>query len=60
VIELVSDTAPMYKRPYRIATKQLAELKDQITELLEKGYICPTLSLQGAPMIFIPTQDGTQ
>jgi hypothetical protein len=37
VIELVFGTAPMYKRPYRIAAKQLAKLKDQIEELPEKG-----------------------
>jgi hypothetical protein len=42
VIELVSGTASMYKRPYRMAAKQLAELKDPITELLDKGYICPS------------------
>jgi hypothetical protein len=41
VIELVSNSAPMYKRPYRMAAKQLAELKDQIKELLEKSYIRP-------------------
>jgi hypothetical protein len=34
VIELVSDIAPIYKRPYRMAALQLAELKDQIKELL--------------------------
>jgi hypothetical protein len=32
----------MYKRSYRMAAKQLAELKDQIKELLEKGYIRPS------------------
>jgi hypothetical protein len=42
VIELVSGTASMYKRPYRMTAKQLAELKDSITELLDKGYICPS------------------
>jgi hypothetical protein len=45
VIELVSGTASMYKRPYRMATKQLVELKDQIEELLEKGYIRPSSPL---------------
>jgi hypothetical protein len=39
VIELVSGTTPIYKRPYRMAANQLAELKDQIKELLEKGYM---------------------
>jgi hypothetical protein len=32
----------MYKRPYRMVAKQLAELKDLIKELLDKGYIHPS------------------
>jgi hypothetical protein len=43
-----------------MATKQLAELKDQIKELLEKGYIRPSSPPRGAPMIFVPKKDGTQ
>jgi hypothetical protein len=39
VIELVSGTTPIYKRPYRMAANQLAKLKYQIKELLEKGYM---------------------
>jgi hypothetical protein len=50
----------MYKRPYRMAAKQLAELKDQIKELLEKGYIHPSSPPWGGPLIFIPKKDGTQ
>jgi predicted aspartyl protease len=38
-IELIPRTAPIYKRPYRMSDKQLAELKEQIQELQEKGYI---------------------
>jgi predicted aspartyl protease len=41
VIELVPGTAPIFKRPYRMAANQLAELKEQLQELLDKGYICP-------------------
>jgi hypothetical protein len=44
VIDLVPDTTPIYKRPYRMATQQLAELKEHIKELLEKGYIHPSSS----------------
>jgi hypothetical protein len=40
-IELVPGTAPIFKRPYRMAANQLAELKEQLQELLDKGYICP-------------------
>jgi hypothetical protein len=43
-----------------MAAKQLAELKDQIKELLEKGYICPSSPPWGAPMIFALKKDGTQ
>jgi hypothetical protein len=38
----------------------LAKLKDQIKELLEKGYILPSSPPWGAPMIFVPKKDGTQ
>jgi hypothetical protein len=38
----------------------LAELKEHIKELLEKGFIYPSSSLWGAPVIFVPKKDGTQ
>jgi hypothetical protein len=60
VIDLVFGIVPMYKRLYRMAAKQLVELKEHIKELLEKGYICPSSSPWGAPMIFVPKKDGTQ
>ena len=60
VIELVPGTAPIFKRPYRMDTKQLAELKEQLQELLDKGYIRPSASPWGAPVIFVPKKDGTK
>ncbi|WVZ74548.1 LOW QUALITY PROTEIN: hypothetical protein U9M48_022716, partial [Paspalum notatum var. saurae] len=60
VIDLIPDTAPIYKRPYRMDANQLAELKEQIQELLDKGYIRPSTSPWGAPVIFVPKKDGTQ
>jgi hypothetical protein len=60
VIELVSDTAPIFKRPYRMVANQLAELKKQLKELLDKGYIRPSALPWGAPVIFVPKKDGTQ
>ena len=57
-IELVPGTAPIYKRPYRMDANQLAELKDQIQDLLDKGYIRPSTSPWGAPVIFVPKKDG--
>jgi hypothetical protein len=43
-IELVPGTALIFKRPYRMAANQLVELKEQLQELLDKGYIRPTAS----------------
>jgi hypothetical protein len=60
VIELVPGTAPIYKSPYRMSDKQLAELKEQIQEIQEKGYIRPSSSPWGALVIFLPKKDGTQ
>jgi hypothetical protein len=60
VIELVPVTAPIFKRPYIMAANQLAELKEQLQELLDKGYIHPSASPWGAPVIFVPKKDGTQ
>jgi hypothetical protein len=60
VIELVPVTAPIFKRPYRMVANKLAELKEQLQELLDKGYIRPSASPWGAPVIFVPKKDGTQ
>jgi hypothetical protein len=60
VIELKPGTAPIYKTPYRMATLELAELKEHIKKLLEKGFICPSSSPWGAPVVFVPKKDGTQ
>jgi hypothetical protein len=43
-----------------MAAPELAELKEQIKELLEKGFIHPSSSPWGAPMIFVLKKDGTQ
>jgi hypothetical protein len=60
VIELKPGTTPIYKTPYRMATLELAELKEQIKKLLEKGFIRPSSSPWGAPVIFVLKKDGTQ
>jgi hypothetical protein len=49
-IDLIPGTAPIAKRPYRMAPTELAELKLQIAELQQKGYIRPSLSPWGAPI----------
>jgi hypothetical protein len=60
VIELKPGTAPIYKSPFRMTTPELAELNEHIRELLEKGFIHPSSSPWGAPVIFVPKKDGTQ
>jgi len=49
VIELQPDTAPISRRPYRMTPSELAELKIQLQELLDKGYIRPSTSPWGCP-----------
>jgi hypothetical protein len=44
VIELIPGTTPISKRAYRVSGLELVELKKQIDELLEKGYIIPSTS----------------
>jgi hypothetical protein len=43
-----------------MVTNQLAELKEQHQELLDKGYILPSASPWGAPVIFVLKKDGMQ
>jgi hypothetical protein len=59
VIELQPGTAPISKRPYRMPSKELAELKNQLQELLDKGYIRPTSSPWGSPALFVKKKDGS-
>jgi hypothetical protein len=60
VIELVPGTASIFKRPYRMVANQITELKQQLQDLLDKGYIRPSASPWGAPIIFVLKKDGTQ
>ena len=50
-IELEPGTSPILRRPYRMAPKELAEMKKQLEELLEKGFIHPSSSPWGCPAI---------
>jgi hypothetical protein len=59
-IELLPGTALIYKRPYGMNVKDLAELKKQIDELLSKGYIRPSSSPCGSPILFVDKKDGTR
>jgi hypothetical protein len=52
-IELIPGTTPISKRAYRVSGPELVELKKQIDELLEKGYIRPSTSPWAAPVLFV-------
>jgi hypothetical protein len=56
-IELQPGTAPISKRPYRMPPTELAELKKQLQELLDKGFICPSTSPWGCPALFVKKKD---
>jgi hypothetical protein len=56
-IELQPGTAPISKRPYRMPPAELAELKKQLQELLDKGFIRPSTSPWGCPALFIKKKD---
>ena len=49
----------MSRAPYRMSILELTELKMQLQELLEKGYIRPSVSPWGAPVLFVKKKDGT-
>jgi hypothetical protein len=59
-IELIPGTAPISKRAYRVSGPELVELKKQIDESLEKGYIRPSTSPWAAPVLFVEKKDGTK
>jgi hypothetical protein len=59
-IELIPGTAPISYRAYQVSGPELVELKKQIDELLEKGYIRPSTSPWAAPMLLVEKKDGTK
>ncbi|XP_073119723.1 uncharacterized protein [Henckelia pumila] len=58
-IDLVPDTVPISKAPYRLALMEMKELKEQIQEFLVKGFIRPSFSPWGAPFLFVKKKDGS-
>ena len=58
-IDLVPGTAPISLLPYRMASAKLKELKAQLQELVDGGFIRPNISPWGAPMLFVKKMDGT-
>jgi len=57
-IEVMPGVAPPAKAPYRMSHEELKELKVQLEELLTKGYIKPSKSPYGAPILFVHKKDG--
>ncbi|KAL0546149.1 hypothetical protein IC582_016055 [Cucumis melo] len=58
-IELEPGTVPISRALYRMAPAELEELKVQLQELLDKGFIRPSVSPWGAPVLFVKNKDGS-
>ena len=58
-IDLVPGAAPVAKAPYRLAPSEMKELSEQLKELSDKGFIQPSSSPWGAPILFVKKKDGT-
>ncbi|GJU59328.1 putative reverse transcriptase domain-containing protein [Tanacetum coccineum] len=58
-IDLVPGAAPVTRAPYNLAPSEMRELSKQLEELLEKGFIRPSSSLWGAPVLFVKKKDGS-
>ncbi|KAH0711565.1 hypothetical protein KY289_007524 [Solanum tuberosum] len=58
-IDLIPDTRPISIPPYRMAPAELKELKEQLRDLLDKGFIRPSVSPWGAPVLFVRKKDGS-
>jgi hypothetical protein len=59
IIELLPVMPPISKRPYRMPVNEQVELNKQIAELQSKGFIHPSSSPWGAPVLFMEKKDGT-
>ncbi|GJY79721.1 putative reverse transcriptase domain-containing protein, partial [Tanacetum coccineum] len=58
-IELIPGATPVAKSPYHLAPSEMEELSGQLKELQDKGFIRPSSSLWGAPVIFVRKKDGS-
>ncbi|KAL4311186.1 hypothetical protein GQ457_01G017040 [Hibiscus cannabinus] len=59
IIDVLPGTEPVSMAPYRISPTELKELKAQLQELLDRGFIRPSVSPWGAPMLFVKKNDGS-
>ncbi len=53
VIDVVPGTAPISKAPYRMALTELRELKSQLQDLMDRGFVIPSVSPWGTPILFV-------
>ncbi|GKF90393.1 hypothetical protein Tco_0274094, partial [Tanacetum coccineum] len=58
-IDLVPGAAPVARTPYRLAPSKMKELTEQLQELSDKGFIRPSSSPWGAPVLFVKKKDGS-
>ncbi|GJZ55808.1 hypothetical protein Tco_0611001, partial [Tanacetum coccineum] len=58
-IDLVSGVAPVAWAPYRLASSKMKEMAEQLQELSNKGFIRPSSSPWGAPVLFVKKKDGS-
>ncbi|GJV13105.1 putative reverse transcriptase domain-containing protein, partial [Tanacetum coccineum] len=58
-IDLIPGAAPVARAPYRMAPSEMKELSDQLKELSDKGFIRPSSSPWGAPVLFVKKKDGS-
>ncbi|GJV84022.1 hypothetical protein Tco_1523920 [Tanacetum coccineum] len=58
-IELIPGAAPVTRAPYRLAPAEMKELAEQLKELYVKGFIRPSSSPWGAPILFVKKKDGS-
>src|ERR1043165_3446858 len=60
IVDLMPGTTPISRRPYKMASHELDELKIQLEALLAKGFIRPSSSPWGCPVLFVTKKDGIQ
>ncbi|GJT89076.1 putative reverse transcriptase domain-containing protein [Tanacetum coccineum] len=58
-IDIIPGAAPVARTPYRLAPSEMQELSNQLQELADRGFIRPSTSPWGAPILFVKKKDGS-